>query len=97
MLPVTYDEGVQHYMYIRAHVSAQQDTKYPAGRTLFVVNIPPDATQQAMRDLFRKAGTVEAVDVRRASDEEQPPADGPPAVEPLPPMEPADALSLIHI
>ena len=88
MLPVTYDEGVQHYMYIRAHVSAQQDTKYPAGRTLFVVNIPPDATQQAMRDLFRKAGTVEAVDVRRASDEEQPPADGPPAVEPL---------SLIHI
>ena len=72
VLPVTYDEGVQHYMYIRAHVSAQQDTKYPAGRTLFVVNIPPDATQQAMRDLFRKAGTVEAVDVRRASDEEQP-------------------------
>ena len=91
VLPVTYDEGVQHYMYIRPHVSAQQDTKYPAGRTLFVVNIPPDATQQAMRDLFRKAGTVEAVDVRRASDEEQPPADGPPAVEPLPPLEPADA------
>lgn len=35
----------------------------PEGRTLFLVNVPPDATERELVVLFRWAGTVEEDDV----------------------------------
>lgn len=98
VLPVTYEEGVQHYLYIREHASAGDE--YSAGRTLFVVNIPPDASQPTLRDLFKKAGAIESIhmhnskDVGRAGSQEGDESDknGPPAVVPLPSLQPADEI-----
>ncbi|WFD03041.1 hypothetical protein MOBT1_001730 [Malassezia obtusa] len=51
-----------HNMYVRPHHGAETDA-LPGGRTLFVVNLPPDATRGTLRDLFRRAGAVESIAV----------------------------------
>ncbi|KAH9173355.1 ribosomal RNA-processing protein 7-domain-containing protein [Lactarius sanguifluus] len=38
ILPVQYDHATHHMLYIRAH--------WPEGRTMFMVNVPPDATER---------------------------------------------------
>lgn len=51
-------------MYIRAHASRPKPgavDPLPADRTLFVVNLPPDATERELKTLFGKFGTVERV------------------------------------
>ncbi|KAG7095955.1 hypothetical protein E1B28_006639 [Marasmius oreades] len=74
VIPVIYNEGssdpsiskkkqpTQHYIYARA----QQKTKnskssWPDGRTLFLVNVPPDATERELMMLFKPYGTIERV------------------------------------
>jgi ribosomal RNA-processing protein 7 len=64
-LPVLYDHDTRHVLYIRAHVSAPSGTsrkkEWPEGRTMFIVNVPPDATEREMAQLFKSCGTVEKV------------------------------------
>ncbi|WFD32981.1 hypothetical protein MSPP1_004038 [Malassezia sp. CBS 17886] len=67
VLPVRYAplaacEHPVHYMYVRRHAGASAEL--PAGRTLFVANIPVDATHGGLRDLFRKAGAVADIHVQ---------------------------------
>lgn len=67
-LPIAYGgkkEGYKpvHYMYIRRHTGAGDDPARPAGRTMFVVNLPVDATRGTLREMFRKAGAVESVSI----------------------------------
>jgi ribosomal RNA-processing protein 7 len=59
-----------HYLFIRPHSSKASKAKsgvldgpelLPHDRTLFVVNIPPDATEREMTVLFSKAAPVERV------------------------------------
>lgn len=59
--PVAGDKGPVTYMYLRRH--AGNDAAHPSGRTLFVVNVPVDATRGTLRDLFRRAGAVESVTI----------------------------------
>lgn len=64
VLPITYSSQATHYMYIRAHASRPKPgavDPLPADRTLFVVNLPPDATERELKTLFGKFGTVERV------------------------------------
>lgn len=64
VLPLRYGHGKGspvHDLYLRRHVSSREDTELPAGRTLFVVNVPPDASRARLRELFRVAGAVENV------------------------------------
>ncbi|WFD17795.1 hypothetical protein MCAP1_000004 [Malassezia caprae] len=73
LLPVSYgadanEKHVLHYMYIRPHASASEDGELPAGRTLFVVNVPVDASRDTLRELFRKAGAVESVKIHNLGD-----------------------------
>ncbi|KAL1672516.1 ribosomal RNA-processing protein 7-domain-containing protein [Schizophyllum commune] len=63
VLPVSYSKSATHYVYARAHQppKKQQDDALPAGRTLFLANIPPDATDREIITFFKPSGTVEKV------------------------------------
>jgi ribosomal RNA-processing protein 7 len=64
-LPVLYDHDTRHMLYIRAHVSAPsrnaRKIEWPEDRTIFMVNVPPDATEREILLLFKSCGTVEEV------------------------------------
>lgn len=74
-IPIYYSSSATHILYARAHstpkvskASAKSTDKgkgkevaYPEGRTLFLVNVPPDATERELTLFFKPAGTVEQV------------------------------------
>lgn len=60
VIPVAYAHST-HILYARAHLSKSQDILYPEGRTLFLVNIPVDATDREISLFFKSCGTVERV------------------------------------
>ncbi|EAU82682.1 hypothetical protein CC1G_08839 [Coprinopsis cinerea okayama7 len=65
-LPISYSKSSTHYLYARAHASSnkkdpKQQNQLPNGRTLFLVNVPPDATERELVMFFKQAGTVEKV------------------------------------
>lgn len=75
VLPVQYPSSSAsvHYMYVRRHagpkatksskdakdIKSAKDAHLPDGRTLFVVNMPPDATERELVLFFKFCGTVE--------------------------------------
>ncbi|KAF7329908.1 hypothetical protein MKEN_00254600 [Mycena kentingensis (nom. inval.)] len=65
VLPVDYGDDVTHYLYLRAHAGTKKNPAknqiLPDGRTLFLVNVPPDATERELVLFFKTAGTVERV------------------------------------
>jgi len=71
LIPVTYASSSTHVIYARAHSGNKKfrpDSKgkgkapeLPEGRTLFLVNVPPDATERELSQLFKSSGTVERV------------------------------------
>lgn len=64
LIPVIYSQDATHIIYARPHNgSSKTRTKkgFPNGRTLFLVNVPPDATEREIILLFKHAGTVEKV------------------------------------
>jgi ribosomal RNA-processing protein 7 len=85
VIPVIYKSSVTHYLYARLHSSSKSDSSkiLPDGRTLFLVNVPPDATERELVLFFKKSGTVEKVifdfdvmelhnDVDDSEDEDEP-------------------------
>lgn len=68
-IPVSYSSSSTHIIYARAHIGSKKnkvDIKgkgpaFPEGRTLFLVNVPPDATEREISLLFKSSGTVERV------------------------------------
>lgn len=71
LLPIAYSASATHILYARAHSAPKhKNTKgkqkektasLPEGRTLFLVNVPPDATERELTLLFKSCGTVERV------------------------------------
>ncbi|KAI0320218.1 ribosomal RNA-processing protein 7-domain-containing protein [Amylostereum chailletii] len=65
ILPISYSSTSQHIIYIRAQDTSSKKAKatstWPEERTLFMVNVPPDATERQLVLLFRSCGTVEKV------------------------------------
>ncbi|KAF9480187.1 hypothetical protein BDN70DRAFT_877942 [Pholiota conissans] len=62
VLPIKYSSTATHYLYARSHVSKADARKVlPEGRTLFLVNVPPDATERELVLFFKHSGTVEKV------------------------------------
>ncbi|KAF9167710.1 Ribosomal RNA-processing protein 7 [Actinomortierella ambigua] len=54
--------NVLHYLYFKKHESPKHDeAKTPKGRTLFVLNVPVDSTEDQFRQLFKPYGRVVAV------------------------------------
>ncbi|KAG1846658.1 ribosomal RNA-processing protein 7-domain-containing protein [Suillus subluteus] len=64
VIPIAYPSST-HYIYARAHAKSKSKTKpnnvLPEGRTLFLVNVPPDATERELTLLFKHCGTIERV------------------------------------
>ncbi|KAK7019907.1 ribosomal RNA-processing protein 7 like protein [Favolaschia claudopus] len=70
VLPISYagtsTSTSTHYIYARAHTGSKKANTsktqtLPDGRTLFLVNVPPDATDRELVLLFKTSGTVERV------------------------------------
>lgn len=63
VIPVAYSSSSTHFIYARVHSGSKKSPKltFPSGRTLFLVNVPPDATERELTVLFKHAGTVEKV------------------------------------
>lgn len=65
ILPITYSSSATHYLYLRQHTGSKKKNSlsknFPEGRTLFLVNVPPDATDRELTLLFKHCGTVERV------------------------------------
>ncbi|KAG5653362.1 hypothetical protein H0H81_000863 [Sphagnurus paluster] len=63
VVPVTYSSSSTHYIYVREHTGSKKaaHNALPDGRTLFMVNVPPDATERELGQLFKQCGTVEKV------------------------------------
>ncbi|KAF8806163.1 hypothetical protein BYT27DRAFT_7168477 [Phlegmacium glaucopus] len=64
VIPVSYKSSVTHYLYARSHASSSKSDSsktLPDGRTLFLVNVPPDATERELVMFFKNSGTVEKV------------------------------------
>ncbi|KAF9220201.1 hypothetical protein BS17DRAFT_358592 [Gyrodon lividus] len=60
VIPVSYSRST-HIIYARAHVSKTKNPTFPAERTLFLVNVPVDATDREISLFFKNCGTVERV------------------------------------
>ncbi|KAI5983087.1 ribosomal RNA-processing protein 7-domain-containing protein [Pisolithus albus] len=62
VIPVAYAHST-HIIYAKAHASFSKPTKsiFPPARSLFLVNVPVDATERELSLFFRYAGTVERV------------------------------------
>src|SRR5258707_1705817 len=62
---VQYDNDTCHILYIRTHVGGSsknaKKAQWPEDRTIFMVNVPPDATEREIVFLFKSCGTVEKV------------------------------------
>ncbi|KAG2112402.1 ribosomal RNA-processing protein 7-domain-containing protein [Suillus clintonianus] len=65
VIPVAYQNS-SHFIYARAHATSKSkppkpSNVLPAERTLFLVNVPPDATEHELALLFKHCGAVERV------------------------------------
>ncbi|KAE9407249.1 hypothetical protein BT96DRAFT_809837 [Gymnopus androsaceus JB14] len=62
-IPISYSGSSTHYIYARAHISSKNSSQdiWPSGRTVFLVNVPPDATERDLILLLKPYGTVEKV------------------------------------
>jgi len=63
VIPITYSSTSTHIIYACPHSGSKklQKQAFPSGRTLFLVNVPPDSTERELILLFKYAGTVEKV------------------------------------
>ena len=64
ILPVLYNKSTTHSIYARIHekTKAKATDALPGGRTLFLVNVPPDATERQLSLFFGYAGTIERIE-----------------------------------
>jgi ribosomal RNA-processing protein 7 len=60
---VLYNSSITHYLYSHAHASIKSDSRkfLLEGRTLFLVNLPPDTTDRELVLFFKHSGRVEKV------------------------------------
>jgi ribosomal RNA-processing protein 7 len=55
-VPATTTKSIIHHLFVRPHVSRKDN--FPQNKTLFLVNIPVDATLSHFKRLFRHCGTI---------------------------------------
>ncbi|THH07175.1 hypothetical protein EW145_g3568 [Phellinidium pouzarii] len=64
VFPAIYSKNATHILYGKAHTGSKQASSsnvLPSGRTLFLVNVPPDATEREITRFFKSSGVVEKV------------------------------------
>ncbi|KAH6908088.1 ribosomal RNA-processing protein 7-domain-containing protein [Coprinopsis sp. MPI-PUGE-AT-0042] len=81
-LPIAYSKFTTHYVYAHTHVASakndankRQDQSLPNERTVFLVNVRPDARECELVKFFKPCGTVEKVvldsDVKDSQDDDE--------------------------
>ncbi|CCM02318.1 uncharacterized protein FIBRA_04410 [Fibroporia radiculosa] len=68
-IPVSYSQSSIHILYARAHTGSHKpksnakgkNVDLPDARTLFLVNVPVDATERELTLFFKSCGTVERI------------------------------------
>jgi len=72
VIPVLYSADTTHYIYARAHTNSSKPKSptFPDARTLFLVNVPPDATEREITLFFKYCGTIERVEFEQRHSEE---------------------------
>ncbi|KAJ2082464.1 hypothetical protein H4R24_001563 [Coemansia sp. RSA 988] len=64
VLPVRFNDdsdGATHYLYFRQHSSTKEEILRPTDRTIFMANLPVDATERDIRRLFQGVARVTRV------------------------------------
>ncbi|XP_058812721.1 ribosomal RNA-processing protein 7 homolog A [Topomyia yanbarensis] len=71
-IPLKYDsqDTAFHYVLVRENVSKASNKLKPAGRTLFVLNVPPYATSESLKTAFSSTGAVSSIIVQEKPSEE---------------------------
>uniref|UniRef100_A0A182IJZ1 Ribosomal RNA-processing protein 7 C-terminal domain-containing protein n=1 Tax=Anopheles atroparvus TaxID=41427 RepID=A0A182IJZ1_ANOAO len=66
VIPLTFDENYKdgHQLFVKENASKITCRQKPSGRTLYVLNVPPYATKEALQEAFSLAGTVERVELQ---------------------------------
>ncbi len=59
VLPAVFGEEFQHYFYVKQHKS--KDPTAPSDRTLFIANIPINANEHSLEDIFSVCGEVKEI------------------------------------
>ncbi|KAJ2362836.1 hypothetical protein H4S02_011275 [Coemansia sp. RSA 2611] len=62
VLPVQISGGAStHYLYFKQHTSKREDPLLPSSRTIYISNVPADATERDLRRLFQGVARVARV------------------------------------
>lgn len=63
VLPLKYSESSTSYheLFFKEHFTRQKTADKPTERTLFILNIPPYATGESLKNVFSKAGNISNV------------------------------------
>lgn len=61
ILPIHMNRDAVHYMYIKKHESRQDSEATPKDRTLFILNLPVDTTDEHIKRLFQPYGRVVSI------------------------------------
>ncbi|KAJ2892013.1 hypothetical protein IWW38_003383 [Coemansia aciculifera] len=62
VLPVQIsDSASTHYLYFKQHTSKREDPLLPSSRTIYISNVPADATERDLRRLFQGVARVARV------------------------------------
>ncbi|TFK62725.1 hypothetical protein BDN72DRAFT_827270 [Pluteus cervinus] len=77
VFPITCSSSATHCLYVRKHEGPKKTSsqRLPHDRTIFIVNVPPDATDRELTLLFKHCGTVERVIYDVDAEETQPEAE----------------------
>lgn len=77
VVPVKFDASCQtaHYLYIKKHFTREVDGVKPREKTLFVLNVPPYATEDSIRQAFSCCGKVLKVYLHDKPTKGEPPVD----------------------
>lgn len=55
------DENVAHQIFIKKYRSEKKSSNKPVGKTIVVLNIPPYASKESLRNVFSAAGDVDNI------------------------------------
>lgn len=73
MLPLRFSSSSTscHNLFIKEHSIKNVEDNKPAGKTLFVLNVPPYATENSLKISFSKAGRVKSIIFQNDNNEKE--------------------------
>jgi len=63
VIELRFKEESGHHLFIRNHQTRIEQENRPKGKTILVCNIPPWCPNKSIKNIFRKFGKIENVEV----------------------------------